>query len=670
MSPYLLQHAHNPVNWYPWGDEAFAEARKRNVPLLVSIGYAACHWCHVMERECFEDEEIAAYMNAHFVCIKVDREERPDVDHMYMDAVQAISGSGGWPLNAFATTEGIPFYGGTYYPPRPAYNRPSWPALLERITHLWNNQRDELDGQAQQLMSFLKESVNVDVTAKNDNDAVDPAVIATGILSIADLEHGGFGNAPKFPGSMAINFLLHYSQISGNTEASHAALLSLNKMAAGGIYDQIGGGFARYATDRKWFAPHFEKMLYDNGLLITSYANAYKITADDNYIKIITETITFLNRELRDSTGGYYCALDADSEGVEGKFYTWTNEEWNAALGEQAQSIANYFGVTATGNWEHTNILFKTSSVAQWALENGYGVEEAERLISTASATLLAARNKKIRPATDDKALLSWNALIHTALCHAAAIADSDEWEVAARQHMLWMTNAFVTTNNIGRVWKNGLVKIEAKLDDLAYFIQSLIEYASLSGDQDALTRANALTERVIAQFSKSDGYFYFTPESQQDIPMRKTDLYDGALPSANSVMAHNLLILGICMEQPTWILRAKGMIHNMAARARNNGYSYSYWAQLLLIINVGYKVVVCTGKEAVTAHKILRQQYLPHVLTFKISDRNSTIPILKNKFSEDNLSIFVCTEWECLAPQPTVNDAINALKAIFLPTN
>ena len=362
-SPYLLQHAHNPVDWYPWGKEAIDKARKEDKPILVSIGYAACHWCHVMERESFENEAVAAQMNELFVNIKIDREERPDLDHIYMDAVQAMTGSGGWPLNVFLTPELKPFYGGTYFPPRPAYNRSSWPQVLESVAEAFKNRRHEIDAQADNLVDHLVKS-NLIGEKSNAEDKYDqvfnPASLTniySQILKNADRRDGGFGRAPKFPQSFTIRFLLQHHFYFKNPEALELATLALDKMAAGGIYDQVGGGFARYSTDAEWLAPHFEKMLYDNALLVIAYSEAYQITKNPVYRSVITETLEFVNRELRSAENGFYSALDADSEGVEGKFYVWSEEEIRTALGEDAALFSAFYDVSAEGNWEHSNIL-------------------------------------------------------------------------------------------------------------------------------------------------------------------------------------------------------------------------------------------------------------------------------------------------------------------------
>jgi uncharacterized protein len=372
-SPYLLQHAHNPVDWYPWNDEAFEKARKEDKPVLVSIGYAACHWCHVMERESFENPEVAAIMNQLFINIKVDREERPDVDHIYMDAVQAISGSGGWPLNVFLTPDRQPFYGGTYFPPQKAFNRPSWEDILFSIADAYKNKKEEVIEQAQNLTNHLKTSNSFGLSVTNEGvlDSSKMEDAFKNIMKTADREWGGFGRAPKFPQTFTINFLLHYADIKGNKEALDQALLSLDKMVYGGIYDQVGGGFARYSTDTEWLAPHFEKMLYDNALLVSSLSEAYQLTKNETYKEVIEETLVFVERELMHPEGGFYSALDADSEGEEGKFYVWNYDEVKALL-KDFEIFSEYFDISSRGNWEQKNILRVKKPLKLFAEEKKY----------------------------------------------------------------------------------------------------------------------------------------------------------------------------------------------------------------------------------------------------------------------------------------------------------
>ncbi len=665
QSHYLLQHAHNPVDWYPWGNEAFDKAKAENKPVIVSIGYAACHWCHVMERESFEDETTAAFMNEHFVCIKVDREEHPDVDHLYMDAVQAINGNGGWPLNAFVTPDRIPFYGGTYYPSQPAYSRPSWTQLMQRMLDIWHNRHDEVVQQSEQMVQYLKQAAK-GLSAKpfKELDMEVCSNIAAGIMRLADKQKGGFGNAPKFPGTMAITFLLEHYHFTGDSTCLQQALLSLDAMADGGIYDQLGGGFARYSTDREWLAPHFEKMLYDNALLIGAYCDAYMLTGNERYKQIVAETIAFSERELKHPSGGYYCALDADSEGVEGKFYTWLWSEIATILpAEDIPVVAQYFGVTEHGNWEETNILHIAGNIAEIAKENGITEDALLVKIGYAKRLLLEARAKKIRPLTDDKCLLSWNALMSTALSKAAATFANDEYEQLAGLHMKWMLESFESAEGLKHTWKDGIAKIPAKLDDYAYLIQAMLQLASLTGDDQWIVKASALVDDVIADFAHEALFFYFTPARQTDIPVRKVDLYDGATPSANAIMAHNLWICGMCMERPEWIELSKVMVGNMVDTTVRNGYSFGNWAQLIQRNAVGITTAVCTGENARMAAQALKKQFLPQLYLLFAAKNEGFAPILKNKFSLNNLSIFVCSENACSAAASTVEQALRGIK-------
>ena len=664
QSPYLLQHAHNPVNWYPWGNEAFEAAKAEHKPVLVSIGYAACHWCHVMEHESFEDEKVAAYMNEHFVCIKVDREEHPDVDQMYMDAVQAIGGSGGWPLNVFVTPERAPFYGGTYYPPRAAYNRPSWMQLLDRISNLWEDQYDEVTQQADQMIQHLRQA-SQKMTVAPDGGTIDLSTcrkIADSLLKQADSEQGGFGNAPKFPGTMAISYLLEHYHFTGYEPALAHALRSLDAMIEGGIYDQLGGGFARYATDRNWLIPHFEKMLYDNALIISSLCDAYSITGQQRYKAIIEETIAFVERELKDDSGGYYCALDADSEGEEGKFYTWTWQEWIEALGADDAIVAAYFGVTETGNWEGTNILHVTTTINKLAVNNSLSEEEVHQRIDAVKATLLAARDKRIRPLTDDKSLLSWNALMNISLCKAGVVLGNDAYVRLAAAHMQWMMDAYSSGDELLHVWKKGAARIAAKLDDYAYLVQAMLQLASATGEHKWVLEANTLITAIAADFSHGDGFFYYSSAGQQEIPVRKVDLYDGATPSANALMAHNLWLCGMCMERSEWTEQAWIMLSKMSDTATRYSYSFGYWALLLQRHAAGMKTVVCAGADAAQLLRELQANFLPHCYILTSQKEISILPILENKFFAGKMYIFVCTEQACLSPVNTVNEALGLI--------
>lgn len=664
QSPYLLQHAHNPVDWRPWGNEAFELAAASNKPVIVSIGYAACHWCHVMERESFEDEATAAFMNEHFICIKVDREEHPDVDHLYMDAVQAISGSGGWPLNVFVTPGRIPFYGGTYYPPRPAYSRPSWLQLLERMSSIWQDQNGEVMAQSEQMLQYLKQASAV--AAKSDSVWDEDAnnKMAKALLAMADREWGGFGDAPKFPGTMAISYLLERARFYGDEPAKEHALRSLDAMIEGGIYDQLNGGFSRYSTDREWLAPHFEKMLYDNALLVLSLCDAYQLTKAPHYAKIIEETLAFCSRELRDKSHLFYSALDADSEGVEGKFYTWSQDELDTVLGGSDEVVAAYFGMRKEGNWDHTNILHIHENAA--GVGTRFGISEAAVVarIENAKTKLRAPQQTRIRPALDDKSLLSWNALMNLALSRAGTTFQSKRYLEDATQHMEVMLAAFQAETGLYHTWKEGRARIAAKLDDYAYLIQALLQLGAASGVNKWLVEAVKWTEQVTAHFSDEQGlFFYFTSDDQQDIPVRKIDVHDGATPSANAVMAKNLLLLGMIMERSDWLERGEEMLQTISGSAVRYPYSFGYWSILLQRFLKGYKTAVIAGSTAVEMLEEFSARFVPEVFPVLSSVApEENIPILKDKAGTGNAAVFICTAHACLAPQASIEAALAQL--------
>ncbi|RYG43387.1 MAG: thioredoxin domain-containing protein, partial [Chitinophagaceae bacterium] len=471
-SPYLLQHANNPVDWYPWGEEAFEKAIREDKPVLVSIGYAACHWCHVMERESFEDNETATLMNELYVNIKIDREERPDLDHIYMDAVQAMTGSGGWPLNVFLTPGKKPFYGGTYFPPKQVHGRPSWTDVIVSLAESYKTRRSELEQQAQNLVDHMLKTnafgMGQDsggrLLTKEEIDAV-----AENIMKTADKLHGGFGRAPKFPQTFTIGFLLHYAYHSKDKAALDHALLSLNKMIQGGIYDQLGGGFSRYSTDAVWLAPHFEKMLYDNALLLVSMSEAYQITKEQIYLDTIKHTIQFVENELTAPDGGFYSALDADSEGVEGKFYTWSYEEIKYILDLNADVFCRYYGIKPGGNWEHTNILHVAEDEVNLADGEGIPLTELKTILANCRGKLLKIRSERIRPQLDDKIILGWNALMNIALSKAWAATGESVYKDRAVDNMEFMLKAFRQEDgSLAHTYKNNIAKYPAFLDDYA----------------------------------------------------------------------------------------------------------------------------------------------------------------------------------------------------------
>ena len=649
QSPYLLQHANNPVHWFPWGNEAFEKAKEEQKPLIVSIGYSACHWCHVMEHESFEDEETAAYMNQHFINVKVDREEYPDVDDFYMTAVQALSGSGGWPLNVFVTPDKLPFYGGTYFPPVPAHGRPSWRQLMERMQEVWQERPEEVAQQANQMLGYLQNAAKA--TTKNNEEewtASDAEKCAENMLQQADIVNGGFGRAPKFPSTMSIGFLLEHAHFTGHQEALKHALNSLDKMIAGGIYDQIGGGFSRYSVDDVWLAPHFEKMLYDNAMLLSVLCDAFKISGNENYKETIEETIAFLLREMKQEGAGFYSALDADSEGVEGKFYTWNIEDWNALMGQEKPFIASYFGIEKEGNWEHTNILRRAMTYEQiGALEN-LPEKEIKTLLNNAKKRLFDARQKRIRPGTDDKLLLSWNALLNNALSKASDALGIPHYATIAKDHMDWMLQHFELHHIPKHTWKNGVAKIVANLDDLAYLIQALIQLSMVTNEEHYLREAIKIAEYVQVHFSiQENSFFYFTSDLQDEVPVRKPETYDGVTPSSNAIMAQNLHLLGILSERNDWIAQGEEMMGAMKKTAMRYANSFAFWGTLGQRSVYGYKTIVVSGENTEAVNVALRKKFLPHCFYFFEKKENFVTMPFRKQFKKKT-QIFICTKNSC----------------------
>jgi len=674
-SPYLLQHAHNPVNWYPWGSEALDLAKKENKPILVSIGYSACHWCHVMERESFENEETARIMNDHFINIKIDREERPDLDHIYMDAVQAMTGSGGWPLNVFLTPEGKPFYGGTYFPPKKVYNRPSWQEVLLAVSQAFKERRNEIDAQADNLSEHLLQANAFGVKVPvQDNffSASKSKDVCTNLLKTADKEWGGFGNAPKFPQTFAIKFLLRHYHETGNAEALNHALLSVDKMIQGGIYDHAGGGFARYATDSEWLVPHFEKMLYDNALLLVVISEVYQLTGEKKYREVIEHTIDFVCREMMDEEGGFYSALDADSEGEEGKFYVWKYEEVQELLGPDAELFCRYFDISPLGNWAEgtsaekgKNILWIKESTKKFCERNNIDEEKLTALVNKGKNKLFEARKQRIRPSLDDKILLGWNALMTTALCKAFAATGILQYRELAQKNTDFLLRTF-TKNNSREFWhtyKKGIAKYPAFLDDYAFLIEALMALQDVTGDTAYLTKAQKLTEQVIDHFSEeTTGFFFYTSKGQEDIILRKKEVYDGAVPSGNAVMADNLYRLSLYFNIPEWRERSVRMITSLGNAITRYPLSFGYWACLYQEITFGTNEIAIVGKSSKKLLEAVLQTYTPHKIVMCSEMANNQFPLLTDKTSGNGPLIYLCRNYSCEKPVANVLDLMALL--------
>ncbi|RTL57159.1 MAG: thioredoxin domain-containing protein [Sphingobacteriales bacterium] len=670
-SPYLLQHAHNPVDWFPWGEEALNKAREEDKPILVSIGYAACHWCHVMEKESFEKEEVADIMNRYFINIKIDREERPDIDHIYMDAVQAMTGSGGWPLNVFLTPDGKPFYGGTYFPPAKAYNRPSWTEILYGVAQAFHERRNEIDAQAENLTehlqnsnSFGQKTVKVDIPKDELFTYQHLKMGYDNLMKTADTIEGGFGKAPKFPQTFSIAVLLRYYHFYKEEKALQQACLSLDKMIYGGIYDQLGGGFARYSTDGEWLAPHFEKMLYDNALLMTVLSEAYQITKNPEYERVIHETIDFVKRELMNDEYLFLSALDADSEGEEGKFYVWSKAEVESVLQEDASLFCSYYDITEQGNWEHKNILRLKTRPGEFAQFTGLTAEELKIKISKASAQLLFVRNKRIRPQTDDKVLLGWNALMNMALSKAFGATGKEAYRKLAETNMKAILDKFnAGKEGLYHTYKNGLAKYPAFLDDYAFLIQAMIQLQEITSDVNWLWKARELAAFVKNNFEEaSTGYFFFTSNTQKDVIIRKKEIYDGATPSGNAVMTANLIYLSIVFDIPEWMQQAVNNLSSVLQAITRYPGSFGVWATSLFNLVNGVNEVVITGENYEQFRDEFKTKFLPHAILQSAVDENPQFPLLKGKKKAKETLVFLCKNYSCQQPLTSVNTLFQLL--------
>ena len=648
-SPYLLQHCHNPVDWYPWGTEAFEKAKKENKLVLISIGYSACHWCHVMERECFEDEEVALYMNAHFVNIKVDREERPDVDMIYMNAVQLMTQQGGWPLNCFTLPDGKPFYGGTYFP------REKWLWILGKLVEMHQDEPEKTREYADKLTQGVQQSEWI---KKNEK----APVFNSGILHETlerwangfDHENGGPNHAPKFPLPNNYQFLLRQDFHESDERLQNHTETTLTKMAAGGIFDHLSGGFCRYSVDALWKVPHFEKMLYDNAQLISLYTHAWQKTKKLWYKHTAELTISFVLDELTSTAGAFYSALDADSEGEEGKYYTWPDNELYEVLGKDYDTASRYFYFDKKAHWEEVDKLILLRN------ENAHWDEKYLALIQT----LKNHRENRVRPGLDDKSLCSWNALMIKALAEAYVAFENPKYLDAAEKAAVHIVEQM--TNKDGKLlhaWKNGEAKIDAFLDDYAFTIAACIHLYETTFKSRWLQEALRLTHLTLKDFYDEDsGFFWYTPAHQTDLIARKQENTDNVIPASNSVMAHNLFRLGELYGRSDFSEKSRAMLNNIIRFIPHYGSGYSNWAQLLQNQIYPFYTVVITGENAEPYRKELAKHYLPHVL-FAGGNEDFDLPVLKERLSPEKTVIFVCRNGACLLPVHTVKEALQQLR-------
>jgi uncharacterized protein len=646
-SPYLLQHAHNPVNWVEWSEETLQRAKNEDKMILVSIGYSACHWCHVMEHESFENEEVAELMNQYFICIKVDREERPDIDQIYMDAVQLLTGRGGWPLNCFALPDGRPLHGGTYFPIE------QWKKTLQSIADFYQTRKEEAFQYAAELTSGINK---LDHIIPVENTEIKLETIDNAVENWSknfDLIYGGYNWAPKFPMPNNWAFYLQYYKQSNNPLYLDAVIKTLDGMAYGGIFDQIEGGFARYSTDLYWKAPHFEKMLYDNGQLVGLYANAYQLTKNNLYKDIVYKTHQFLQHELTHESGLFYSALDADSEGVEGKYYIWTRQELVSILGDDEPLFSIYYSVDAYGNWEHgANILYKTRSHEELEKLTGKTIIEIEQVIEKCNALLLTERNKKTKPGLDDKVITSWNALMISGYCEAFKAFGEKEFYAAAQKALDSILQYLWVDKTLYRIYKNGKISIPAFAEDYACLTKALIDFYQISFDEKYLIKANELMELSIAYFySEEKKLFYFKSNTDAALIARKLDLTDDVIPSANSIFGHCLQALSFYFSNNNYEKMVDDMLLLVQQKFAKTTSSYTNWMQLSLNKIQGVKQIVIAGPEAKNYFAQLNQNYLPNTL-FALAAAQSVIPLVKDKLPiENKTTIYVCQDKTCGLP-------------------
>ena len=681
-SPYLLQHQHNPVDWYAWGAEALAKAKAEDKPILLSVGYSACHWCHVMERESFENPQIAALMNESFVNIKVDREERPDIDAIYMNAVQMLTGQGGWPMTVFLTPEGRPFYGGTYFPPQDMYGRPGFPSLLEAVAEAWQMQRVELEQQGQELLEQL-DAGNA-IGADGENVLLTGAILDGAFNKMAaqfDSVYGGFGSAPKFPQPANLDFLLRYAVRSKQREPLAMVERTLQKMALGGMYDQLGGGFHRYSTDREWLVPHFEKMLYDNAQLAQTYARCYQATGNTFYRGVAEETLEYVLREMTGPEGQFYSAQDADSEGVEGKFFVWTPAQVKEVLGERDAAVfGEFYDVTEGGNWEDVNILRVVKDARDVAKSFNLSLEETAQILDVGKAKLLEARQDRIKPLLDDKALTAWNGLMLSAFAECGAIFERQDFIAAAERNAnfvrdklsnLWQEKPEGLMRLL-RTYRNGEAKLNGYHEDYAFFACGLIALYEATGNTHWLTDAQCLTTTMLDLFfDERDGGFFATSSDHEELIHRPKDWDDNATPSGNSVAVEVLLKLGLLTGASGWGA-AVPILRKLAPVMEKHPYGFARILSALdFYLSTPKEIVIAGNLEADATKELLRAiyaMYLPNKIVALAGHQSADaedMRLLRDKTEIDGKpTAYVCENYACKAPVTSPEELRKALAA------
>jgi len=670
-SPYLLQHAHNPVDWYPWGEAALTKARGENKPILLSIGYSACHWCHVMEHESFENEAIAALMNENFVNIKVDREERPDLDQIYMNAVQMMTGQGGWPMTMFLTPDGVPFYGGTYFPPSDRYNMPGFPRILASVAEAFRSQPDQVASTATAMLGELRR-VGL---AEQSREVLTEEILDSAFRRISanyDRTNGGFGGAPKFPPAMNLEFFLHRHYRKGSPEALEMVEHTTRRMAEGGMYDQLGGGFHRYSVDAKWLVPHFEKMLYDNALLARMYLHLYQVTKDPAARRIAEETLDYVAREMTDAGGGFYSSQDADSEGEEGKFFVWSRQEILDVLGERDGNLfCDFFDVTESGNFEGQNILHINASITDTAARNKVSAEDLQAIIDSGRQKLFARREQRVKPGRDQKVLTAWNGLMLAGFAEASAILERPDYREVAEANAHFLLSHLRSDGLLLRTYKDGEAKLNAYLEDYACLIDGLISLYEATGELTWIESAVALADKMIEQFwDDSEGGFFFTGKSHETLIVRSKEFMDNATPSGNSIAALSLLKLNLLTANHDYRRRATAVLRLLADQIRRYPSAFGFALSALDFYLDSPLEVVIVGSSDPQMDELLRtvwMTYVPNRVIATCQKNHEQAAALVPLFMDrDTLATeptaFVCRASTCQRPAKTSTDLLNQL--------
>jgi hypothetical protein len=676
-SPYLLQHAENPVDWYPWGEEALQKARAEGKPIFLSIGYSACHWCHVMAHESFEDERVAAILNEHFVSVKVDREERPDLDQIYMSAVQALTGSGGWPMSVFLTPDGQPFYGGTYFPSTPRYGMPSFTDVLLAVAEAWQNRRRELLDGSHKLVATIEREMAMPGDVKREGvkrEDVKRETLDTAfgnLLRSFDWAHSGWGRAPKFPQPMALEFLLRYHHTTGNAQALQIVTQTLEAMARGGMYDQLGGGFHRYSVDDHWLVPHFEKMLYDNAQLARVYLHAWQVTGNPFYRTVAEEMLDYVAREMTDPAGGFYATQDADSEGEEGKFFLWTPDEIQDVLGDEAGRFTEAYGVTGRGNFEGRNILGLKGSL-----------EEREAL-ADARRRLFEAREQRVRPGRDDKVLTSWNGLMLATFAEAARVLQRDDYREIAERNAEFLLSALRTSGDrLYHTWKacpelapseveghsrrNGVARVNGYLEDYTHLIEGLVELYQTTFEPRWYLAARELADVMVEHFSALDGGFYDTSDDHETLITRPRDLQDNATPSGNAMAITALLKLAGLANEPRYVELAHASLSHMQPLVVQYPLGFGQWLQALPHALSQPREIAIVGDpdagDTCALLDVVRDGYYPFQVIALAAPDAAAVPLLQGRGLVDGrAAAYVCTNFACQRPV-TDPEALRAL--------